>query len=330
MGTLKLIRAYLQTCRSEYLLAEVPALFAIFFLSAASFTRLFSIEVIESLAVFVLLYFVGFIINAYTDQEIDKKYDIYKNNIPRSVKYIGEDRIKLIITVQIILAFILTVHISYIMNSYIPITLMLIGTFFGLAYSIPPFHFKVKGILHTISLIISAFFMPALFLYYVIAQQIAIASVIIIFGFSILHYGIAFANQAIDFQEDKAEGLQTPPVRWGLVNSLKIALWTIFIGLVIELGGFLLFIQMNPAFLSLHSAITPLILFLLFMPIILLGYYIPIKGLWKMYKTALTKPVDESIKYMKSICHYNQWQASGLIGAAVVTGLLFFGTLLNL
>jgi 4-hydroxybenzoate polyprenyltransferase len=330
MESLKFIKAYLQTSRSEYLLAEIPALFAIFFLSATSFTRLFNIEVFESLIVFVLLYFVGFIINAYSDQEIDKKYDIFKNKIPGAVKYIGENTIKWIIIAQVVLAFMLTAHISFIMNSYLPIFLVTIGTFFGLAYSIPPFHFKVKGIFHAVSLIISAFLVPAVFLYYVIAQHIAIGPLIIIFGFSILHYGIAFANQVIDYQEDKAEGVQTPPVRWGLVKSLKIALWIIFIGLIIELAGFFLFIEMNPAFLTLHPAMTPLVLFLLFVPIIVLGYYIPINGLWRMYKTALTKPVDESIRYMKSICQYNQWQASGLIGAAVVTGLLFFGTLFNL
>jgi len=319
------ISAYLKTSRSEYLLAEIPGLLAIFFIGASSLTRLLEPLIWEGVAVFILLYFMGFIINAYTDQDIDRKYTIFKNKIPDAVALIGRGNVKVLIVGQILAAFLITAHISYVMGSWIPLALVAVGAFFGIGYSIPPLQFKVRGWLHAVSLIISAFLVPALYLLYIIAGAITLAPVVIILGFSLLHYGIAFANQAIDYLEDKASGVRSPPVRWGMERSLEVALATIAVGGIVEFAGLYYFIVPSGASLL---GISGLPLVLLLIPVVLAGYYIPVSGLYRMYRATVTRPIEEAVRYMKDICHYNQWQASGISGIMFALAILFFGAMI--
>jgi 4-hydroxybenzoate polyprenyltransferase len=323
MKPLEIGKAYLRTSRGEYLIAEIPALLTLFFLGASSLWRFFAPEVIEGLLVFILLFFFGFIINAYADQDIDSKYTIFKNRIPQAVRLIGPGNIRTIMWVQLVAALALTAHISYIMRSWVPVFLVAVGTFFGAGYSMPPLHFKVKGWLHPVSLSISVFFIPAAFVLFVISGRLTPVALLFLTGVSVLHYGIEFANQAIDYLEDRAGGVRSPPVRWGLGNSLRVALVAISAGMLLELSG-LYFMIIEKAGTNGILGISPAWFFVLTTPIVLAGYYLPVSGLWKMYRASITRPIEEAISYMKGICRYNQWQASGILGLMVVGGIMFF------
>lgn len=326
MGPGAYLGAYLKTSRSEYLLAEIPGLLTVFFMGATSLGQLFAPLIWEGVAVFILLYFMGFIINAYTDQEIDRNYTIFKNKIPDAVALIGRRNMRLLIAGQIGAAFLISAHISYAMGSLLPVALVAVGTFFGVGYSLPPLHFKVRGWLHAVSLILSAFLVPACFLLFIVAGSIAPAPLTIILGFSLLHYGIAFANQAIDYLEDRAGGVRSPPVRWGMERSLVIALVFILAGMALCFAGVYWFmVQDGSSVLGLSG--VPLLLVLV--PVILAGYYIPVSGLYRMYRATLTRPIEEAVRYMKDICNYSQWQASGITGLMFATAILFFGAMIG-
>ncbi len=324
MGFCAYVGAYLKTSRSEYLLAEIPGLLTIFFIGATSLTRLLEPLVWEGVGVFILLYFMGFIINAYNDQDIDRKYTIFKNRLPDAVALIGRRNVRLLIVGQILGAVLLSAHISHAMGSLVPVTLVAVGTFFGVGYSLPPLHFKVRGWLHAVSLILSAFLVPACFLLYIIAGTIDPAPLILIVGFSLLHYGIAFANQAIDYLEDKAGGVRTPPVRWGLERSLVIAMLFILAGMAFCFAGVYYFTAKGGSSV-LGLAGVPLLLLLA--PVILAGYYLPVSGMYRMYRACITRPMEEAVRYMKGVCKYNQWQASGISGLMFATAILFFGAM---
>jgi len=326
MTGMDIVRAYLRTSRGEYLIAEIPALLTLFFLGATSPYRLLAPVVLEGIAVFILLFFFGFIINAYADQDIDGKYTIFKNRIPEAVRLLGQRNTRLIMVVQVAAAFILTAHISYQMGSWVPIALVAVGTFLGAGYSMPPLHFKVRGWLHPVSLALSVFFIPAAFVLFTIAGSLSNGAIVFLLGVAILHYGIEFANQAIDYLEDMAGGVLSPPVRWGMGRSLKVALAAISAGMVLELAG-LYFMIIDRAGGNGIMGLAPPVFFVLSMPIIMAGYFLPASGLWKMYKAAISRPMEEAVEYMKGICHYNQWQASGIMGLMVVGGIMFFAAL---
>jgi 4-hydroxybenzoate polyprenyltransferase len=320
------IKAYYRVCRLEYAPGEIPAMLTVLFLGSATVARFFDFIVIEALLAFMLLYLSGFIINAITDKEIDTKYDTFKTSIPKSVDILGEKTLWGLIIGHVVVSIILAFHISLQMSNFLPLVLVLLGVFFGLGYSVRPFHFKVRGVWHAIALGSSAFFLPFIFLMFVVAEGIPIPLLTFIIGFSFVHYGMEFGNQAIDYIEDKAQNVRTPPVRWGMIPSLKIALGLVILGILTE--GYSLYhvLLSKGTFTIFHPILTTNVVFGIFMGIILIGYYIPTKGLWDMLKTLeKSETVEDGMPTLKKICNYAKWQASGILGVAVVSGILFLG-----
>ncbi|UCG70145.1 MAG: UbiA family prenyltransferase, partial [Thermoplasmata archaeon] len=310
-GIMNYLKAYYRVCRLEYLPGEIPAIFTVLFLGSATISRFFELPVIEALLAFVLLYLSGFIINALTDREIDAKYDTFKTSIPKSVELMGEKTLKTMIIVHVGVAIALSLHISLLMNSIWPIFLVLVGVFFGLGYSVKPFQFKVRGIWHAIALGSSAFFIPFVFLMYVVAEGIPLILFVFMIGFSFVHYGMEFGNQAIDYVEDKASNVKTPPVRWGMMPSLKIALGFVILGIVTEGWSLYYILLSRGSFTFIHPLLTTNVLYVLLMTLIIAGYYIPTRGLWKMHSTLKkSKAIEDGMPTLKKICKYAKWQTS--------------------
>ncbi|MEE9150994.1 MAG: UbiA family prenyltransferase [Thermoplasmata archaeon] len=325
-GFIDYIKAYYRVCRLEYAPGEIPAILTVLFLGSATVSRFFALPVLEAMVAFLLLYLSGFIINAIADKEIDKKYDTFKTSIPKSVDLLGENTLKALIVTHVIIAMVLAFHITLQMNSIIPIALVLIGVFFGLGYSVKPFHFKTRGVWHGIALGSSAFFLPFIFLMYVVAGGLTLPLLLFIIGFSFVHYGMEFGNQAIDYIEDKAANVRTPPVRWGMIPSLIIALGCVVSGIVTEAASLYYILLSKGSFTFLHPVLTTNVVYVVLLGIILTGYYIPTKGLWQMLSTLRkSKTVEEGMPTLKKICSYAKWQASGILGVAIVSGILFMG-----
>ncbi|UCE37659.1 MAG: UbiA family prenyltransferase [Thermoplasmata archaeon] len=314
----------------EYLPGEVPAIFTVLFLGSVSISRFFELPVVEALVAFVLLYLSGFIINALADKEIDKKYDTFKTSIPKSVELLGEKTLWAMIIGHVVVAIVLAFHISIMMSSIWPIALVLIGVFFGLGYSVRPFHFKVRGVWHAIALGSSAFFLPFVFLMFVVAEGITIPLFIFIIGFCFIHYGMEFGNQAIDYVEDKASNVQTPPVRWGMIPSIQIALFCVVIGIVVEASSLYFILLAKGSFTFVHPFLTTEVVYAGLLAIIAAGYYIPTKGLWRMLTTLKeSETVEKGMPTLKRICNYAKWQTSGILGVTVVSAILFLGVVLG-
>lgn len=326
-GLIEYMKAYYRVCRLEYLPGEIPAVFTVLFLGSATVSKFFEFPVIEAMIAFILLYLSGFIINAITDKEIDQKYDTFKTSIPKSVDVFGEKTVKAMVIGHVIIAIILGLHISLQMSTFIPIALILLGVFFGIGYSVRPLNFKVRGIWHAIALGSSAFFLPFIFLMFVITDGlITLPLMIFILGFSFVHYGMEFGNQAIDYVEDRDSNVRTPPVRWGMIPSLKIALGCVVIGFVAEAVSLYNILLSKGSFTFIHPLLSTNVLYVTLLTIIIAGYAIPTKGLWKMLDTLKhSKTVEEGMPTLKKICNYAKWQTSGILGVAIVSAILFLG-----
>jgi 4-hydroxybenzoate polyprenyltransferase len=175
-----------------------------------------------------------------------------------------------------------------------------------------------------VSLSVSIFFIPPAFMVFTIAGSLSPQMLLFLGGVSVLHYGIEIANQAIDYNEDLAAGVRSPPVRWGLKNSLLLGLACMLAGGLLELAGLYLLVLGRAGTNGTLMGLVPWQFFLLAVPIVLAGYFVPVRGLWRMYRASLSRPISEATCYMKEICNYNQWQASGILGLMVVSALLFF------
>jgi 4-hydroxybenzoate polyprenyltransferase len=308
---------YYNVARLEYLPAEAPAIFIPLLITASTVWDLLNPLYFEAIFIFGLLYFAGFIINSYTDINVDQRYKIY---VATSSQKLGPKVLKNLVILQVSVAILLIIHISWVINALWLIPVCLLGIFMGLAYSIKPFEFKVKGIMHVISLCLSAFLVPFILMYSTVSTNFAWYILVFFLGFPITHYGIALANQTGDFLEDKAEGLQSPAVKWGLNDTLKLAKSMTLVGLCIELVAIAGLIWMAPwlaefeAILGL-GAVGRYALIGMITIIMCSAYSVPLRGLFSIHNISNQNiPIENRMNKIKKRMNYPIWQAAGIWG----------------
>jgi 4-hydroxybenzoate polyprenyltransferase len=325
------IKAYRIISRYEYWPGVAPGLFLSLMLGLNSLEQLLSPIIFEIIAICILLYFSGFVINSLVDIELDKKYKTFKSKIPEAVELIGVGRVKAILAAQVAMALILGLHISITLSNPWLFALVCLGTFFGLGYSIKPFHFKVKGIWHAVSLGASAFFIPLLFIYMAVADVIDPLGVLLILAVTITHYSLSMANQAADHLEDEREGVLTPTVRLGLVRSLNLSVKMTTVGMVVIIfiiGAIYLnsdvLASYNIGFASNLPISTSILLLPVAVLILSIAYYIPIKGLRDLHRISIEPtPLEQRMEKIDKRINYAIWQASGIIGVTLTLAILF-------
>lgn len=319
MRTIELLKAYARVCRMEYIPLEAPGVFVPLFIGATSIEDLLGFHVIEAIVVFMLLFFSGFLINALADLEVDSKY---KTFISDSVRVIGEKTMKMLIVAHIAIAWLLTLHLCYIFNNYWLFFWVVVATFFGLAYSVKPFHFKVRGILQ-FSLMISSLIMVVL-LYYVIAGTPPVSVLLVFVFFLIVHHGIELVNQAQDYLEDKESGLLTPAVRWGINRTLIAALVLTLAGLSLGFIGFYILFNDLPAIVIFGFTVSYEVLFIVTVLILIIAYHTPLKGTWDLIKISRNyDTAEQKIALIKKRLNYPRWQLTIVLGVTAISTLFF-------
>jgi 4-hydroxybenzoate polyprenyltransferase len=321
----KIAKAYLKVCRYEYFPGELIALFIPILITADSFDQFYGITVIEGVIAFVLLYLSGFLINAWTDREIDAKYQTFKSSIAWGVRYIGERRLKTAIALHLGISIILGAHICYQMGDIVPMALILLGIFFGFGYSMKPFSFKTRGVIyHIFALGLCCFFIPLVFLFYVVSGGLTLGMLLFAVGFTMVHYALEVGNQIQDYEEDLAEKLGTPIVRMGLKKSLGLALVFFVIGLPLMVVLMYIWFNKRGSIQISGPLVNDLITISLISIILLMGYLITFIGLYRMYRDAVNGGnLPMIMKKIRSRINYALWQISGVSGLFTISIILF-------
>ncbi len=313
------LKAYGRVCRMEYIRLEGPGVFFPLFLAATSIDDLIDIHIIEAIAIFALLFFSGFMINSLADVDVDSKY---KTFISDSVVKLGEKTIKRLIVLHVVIAFLLALHLSFIFNNYWLIVWAIIATFFGLSYSVKPFHFKVRGILQFTLMIFT--FPLIVILYYVVAGTPPIPVLLIFLFFLIAHHGLDLVNQAQDFLEDKECNLSTPAVRWGITKTLIAAFILTSMGLCLAFIGFYLLYNNLSPLVVMGYPLSHEILFAITVLLLIISYHTPLKGTWHLIKISLTnESIEKKIMMIKNRLNYTRWQFAPVLGATFISTLYF-------
>jgi len=325
------LKDYSNVARMEYLPAEAPAIFIPLMLTATALKDFFNPFYWEAVLIFSLLYFAGFIINSYTDVNVDEHYKIY---VATSSKKMGPSIMMNLVILQVGIATILVFHLSWAIGRLWLIPICMIGIFMGLAYSIKPFEFKVKGFMHVVSLCISAFAVPLILLYSTQSGDFPWYILTLFIGFPIAHYGIALANQTGDFLEDKSEGLSSPAVKWGLNKTLKLAKTMSLIGLGIELISFygIIYYSQWAAELGASVGILPitakLLVMVLITAIMCIMYSVPLRGLFSIHDISkMETSIESRMSSIKSRMNYPIWQASAIWGLVLTSTIIMVGSL---
>jgi 4-hydroxybenzoate polyprenyltransferase len=303
----------------EYIPLEAPGVFAPLFIAATSLQDLLSIHVIEALIIFMLLFFAGFIINALTDVEVDCKY---KTHISNSVKVLGEKTLVNLVIAHVALALLFTLHLSVVYNNYWLLMWVSIATFFGIAYSVKPFHFKVRGPLQ-LSLIVFSIILVSL-VYYVIGGTPSTPVLFVFLSFIIIHHGIELVNQTQDYMDDKKTGLLTPAVRWGITDTLIASFIITLVGLGFGLVGFYYLFNGLRSLEILGFYIGFEVLFIITVIVLSYAFLKPLKGIWKFIDISLQDKTEyEKISFIKKHLNYPRWQLSGVLGVTLIATIFF-------
>lgn len=323
------LKDYANVARLEYLPAEAPAIFIPLLLTATTLWDLLNPLYWEAVLTFSLLYFAGFIINSYTDVQVDQRYKIY---VAASSQKLGAPVLKNLVIIQVSMAIILIFHIAWVIQALWLIPICLLGIFMGLAYSIKPFEFKVKGILHVVSLMLSAFMVPFILLYSTASSNFSWYIILLFIGFPITHYGIALANQTGDFLEDKAENLQSPAVKWGLNKTLRLAKTMTLVGLCIELVALYGLIWYTPWAARLDATLGFVIpaqyLIMASITVVMcLAYSVPLRGLFSLHDISnWDVSIEKRMQKIKTRMNYPIWQACGIWGLVIASAIIMVGS----
>jgi len=323
MNAKEFFKAYHGVGRMEYFPAEAPGLMLPVLLASNGITDILKLSTLEGMIAFLLLYISGFLVNSMTDIEVDMKY---KTRVSGSVAALGRENLRNLLIIHVVLATILSVHIAYLVDNPLVIVLLGVGLFFGMGYSLKPFQFKVGGVMHPVSFMISLFFIPALFLYMCVNGELpGVGGFFVFGGFTVMHYAIALTNQTGDFLEDRDTGLTTPAVRWGVTRTLRMALTFTLVGLVIVTVG------LYWLFYNLEIGNTTLLLVIVIIPVVLLaGYQVPIRGMTDQIKLSLISdgelgrnPETKRMDRIKERMNYPMWQAAGIYSLFAMVLMVF-------
>ena len=312
MSIREAFKLYITVSRWEFLPAVLIGILIGIFIGADSINYLISYKVIlilfEGIVIFILLFNVGFIVNCWADWKVD---ELYKTKLYHAVIEMGRNKLGFLVIIHILVSIILTYHVTLQVQRIEISFLVWIGIFLGVGYSIEPFRFKKRGLLHSL-IALPIFFIPGVYSYFLVNSFPITDIYTIIFitaaiGITLGHYALILVSQAEDTPADKKMGLVTPAVKWGIQKTLRISYVSNLIGSII----------LTFAFIFMFLIVNYWLLFLL--PIIIIGRYLSMKEVYRLYKISFSLSSEEELlkELRKKMTVYPTWHAYGLSGVTI-------------
>jgi 4-hydroxybenzoate polyprenyltransferase len=247
-------------------------------------------------------------VNCWADWKVD---ELYKTKLYHSVMKMGRNKLGALVLIHILIAIILAFHVSIQIQRIEISFLVWIGIFLGVGYSIEPFRFKKRGLLHSL-IALPIFFIPGVYSYFLVYPSPIFTTYTIIFiiaaiGITLGHYALILVSQAEDTPADKKMGIFTPAVNWGIQKSLHISYISNFIGSII----------LTFALTMMFLMINYWLLFLI--PVIIIGRYLSMKEVYLLYKNSFLLSSEEELlkELRKKMSVYPKWHAYGLSGVTI-------------
>lgn len=313
----EILRCYPSVARFEFMPAISVAILIGIFLGAPTFQSLLNIAsaaaVAEGLVIFYLLFNTGFMVNCWADWEVD---ELYKRHLSKAVRTIGRATLGRIIAVQVALAVALTLHLVWLTGRLELLVLVAVGSFFGIGYSVAPFRFKTRGAWHSV-MAVPVFAIPGTFALYLVrtlvpGEPFTALFLLVVFGITTAHYGLVLISQAEDTPDDRAAGLRTPGVAFGVERTLAASFYLNLLGSAVLL----------PAFAVLLYTGSPYLLLLL--PLLAAGRAVATGAAYRLWSGARRlKRERASLELIrKAMKDYPKWHALPLGAVMLLSAAL--------
>jgi len=272
--------------RVEFRVAEIPILLIPILLLIHDTSPLKTFTFWEGVFIFFLLFAFGDMINCLADRDLDA---VYKPHLSEAVYGLGVGFVTFQVIATAVVALIMTVHLSWLLDRWILLPLVAIGLVLGAAYSVKPIQFKGRGLAQLLCLWLIIFVGPMLFISLLVSTVPSVSVVAFAAAFGALQMGIILVNTAEDYPEDLEAGIRTTIVACGLHRGISLAFWlTAFgaMGVLATLGA--IWQQRNVA----------TIWTLALMPAALACVYV-LTEVWRLKRTIAAQQLEAAIQTVK-------------------------------
>lgn len=205
--------------RPEFMVAEIPILLIPMLLAWRAGTR--ASVIAELVALFFLLFHFGDMINCFADRDLDA---VYKTRLSEAVFGLGPRNVLWQITITVLAAIGLSVHLASVTGHDDLVLLVLFGLSLGAQYSVGPIRFKSRGVLQVLALIAVIFVGPMLLVARTLGSTLEWPLLALIAAYGAMQEGIILINTAEDLPEDRADAIRTTAVALGLRGCIALAL----------------------------------------------------------------------------------------------------------
>ncbi len=215
--------------RVEFRIAEIPILAIPVLLLVRESSVLKTFAFWEGILIFFLLFAFGDMINCLADRDLDA---VYKPHLSEAVYGLGVRFVTFQIIASAVLAVFLSIHLSWTLNRWSLLVLVIAGLALGTAYSFKPLQVKGRGLLQLVCLWLIIFVGPMLFVALLVNAEPSAAILIFAACYGVLQMGVILVNTAEDYPEDLAANIRTTIVALGLRQGISLAFWLTIIGAV--------------------------------------------------------------------------------------------------
>ena len=213
--------------RLEFRIAEVPILAIPVLLSLTTRADLRASSLWEGAFLFFLLFAFGDMINCLADRDLDA---VYKRHLSRAVYGLGVPFVKFQIGMAVIVAVLVATHLSWRLDRWLLLGLVIVGLGLGAAYSVAPVRLKGRGVAGALCLWLIIFVGPMLLASLLVRPDLAENLIAVALAYGVLQMGVTLVNTAEDYPEDIEAGVRTSVVALGLERGIQIALLLTVVG----------------------------------------------------------------------------------------------------
>jgi 4-hydroxybenzoate polyprenyltransferase len=185
------------------------------FIAADRASDLWSTAAILAFFINGLSLFSGFVLNNYSDYPIDRRSQI-KGYIADAVERVGLRKTFALYWIEQAVTVAAAVAVSVLLHNWLFVVVKLAGIISGMMYNAEPIRMKRRGIWNPIMLAVRFGFVPGLIAYFAVhGGTIGAGGWVILLGVTLLSFSRGFWNSISDTDEDRAENISTPAVRYG-------------------------------------------------------------------------------------------------------------------
>jgi 4-hydroxybenzoate polyprenyltransferase len=246
--------------RANIQIASLPTAALGIILAAKNWGDIFNLPVLLYIILFFIILTYSCNINCLNDLEVDEKH---KNYLSNAVKSIGIPKLKILMTIELVIAGIIIISLCVLKKEIIYL-LAFLGIICGYIYSAPPFRIKKRGILSPLPVALGLYFLPIIAGGFIVANQLSSFIMLFGIGYALVMQGITFINTCEDYEEDRASGIRTLAHVLGVRKTLLLGFIFVLTGGFIDLA-LILFFKINLQNINIASLLLIFVLIIFFL-----------------------------------------------------------------